>query len=408
MIKKESLVNSSSSLMGLSRFELRLLHFFDNYCILKFTFGVNRKLDKMWRYSVPPLFHRSQVVRKAIFLFSCINMWPLCDMEELFLADHKQFNLELSFSSQYGARKDALEAVSAFDLESSSPESLDLYTRTLGYFSHLLSDIQGMLQEPFRVISDSSAASELAITSIIIYLFLWLHPHKLLPILSLENEENEETEETELKAERTDFVSVCRSLLSTADIIVSSLARTEFRPIVESPKKVPPLIKRHNFAIIVRLEKDLELYHTNCKNIGSLCTSKEIDTITTSLELLASEFYRTATLNYPLFLFRWPLRLPQPFDELLRKRHFFALRVYFQYSCIVTAAGFCLYRQLNMWIDYMKWYRDYNMKVYGDWFCKNDQHFFELVTEKKYRLPVGGFDCLYDFDPELVMNMLEK
>lgn len=338
------------------------------------------KLDKMWRCSVPPLFLRSQMVRKAIFLYSCINMWPLCKVEELFLADQKRSKI-----------KDgkALEALLAFELDS-FPESADLYQRTLWYFSDLIAETQDKLLDPLRLASDSFTASELMVTSIIIYLFLWIHPHKLLPIL-LEDEET------------TDFVSVCRSLLIARDMLVKSLSRTEFRAIIESPRKVS-LLKKHKFAIIVQLKKDLELYYEDKKDL-ELCY-EEIETITTSLEVLASELYQSATLNYPLFLFRWPLRLPQLFDELLRNRHFFALRVYFQYSCIVTAAGFYLYQQLNMWIDYMKWFRDYNMKVYGDWIYKSDQYFYELVTERQYRLP-AGLHCLYDFDPELVLSMLD-
>lgn len=401
VIKKESLVNSPSLLMGLSRFELRLLHFFDNYCILQFTFGVNLKLDKMWRCSVPPLFRRSQMVRNAIFLYSCINMWPLCEVEELFLADQKQYDLNISVSPQIGLIKDALKALSTFEREPSLPESLDLYTRTLGYFSDLIKNTQDMLLDPLRLASDSFTASELMITSIILYLFLWLHPHKLLPILL-----EESSLKNELKPETTDFISVCRSLLNARDLLLSSLSRTEFRAIVETPRKVPLLFKKHKFAIIVQLEKDLEIYYEDKKDMDSLCY-EEIETIRKSLDLLASEFYHTATLNYPLFLFRRPLRLPQLFDELLRNRHFFALRVYFQYSCIVTAAGFYLYQQLNMWIDYMKWFRDYNMKVYGDWIYSKDQYFYKLVTERQYRLPAGGLGCLYDFDPELVLSMLD-
>ena len=87
IMTKETLVNSTSTMMNLSRFELRLLHFFDQFCVPLFSFGVNMTAEHMWRNCVPPLFAKSPLVRKAMFLFASMNMWPLCDVSTLFLAD---------------------------------------------------------------------------------------------------------------------------------------------------------------------------------------------------------------------------------------------------------------------------------------------------------------------------------
>lgn len=391
VITKETLVNCPSSMMGLSRFELRLLHFFDDFCVSLFSFNVNVRVDKMWRESVPQLFGISPLVRKAVFLFAAINMWPLCDVDTLFHSDVKVSMLLYNTVPVDNGSEVESTTKPFFDMSLKNSKTDNLFMRTLSYFSDVLSETQRALTCPRGFSGSSLRAAELVVSGILVYLFLGLHPHKLVPLLSFQLETSDYDSSCS-----TDFVAMCRGTQNLFELGKDNLTKTKFRVIFFTPEKIPYFVKAQKFAIVERLRNELSRFFADQDDYQAI---EEKEAIDRAIELLSSAFYYSAKLKYPIPLFKWPLVLPQYFDVLLRQKHIFALRLYYQFACICTIANFSLYHDTNMWKDFIEWFRVYNMKEYGRWFYEFDRCFYDLVIGKNFRFGYDNFSFLYDFDP---------
>ncbi|RLV82837.1 hypothetical protein JA9_003750 [Meyerozyma sp. JA9] len=402
---KEQLVNSVSSMMNLGRFELRLLHFFDQFCVPLFSFGVNKTSERMWRTFVPPLFVRSPLVRKAMFSFACMNMWPLCDVSTLFLADVQEARelYQIAPSWQDHDVRDTTP-VHLFEQPLAVASTDNLYRRTLDYFSESISESQKTLSLGIDTfVDDPIRTAEMGIAGILIYSFLGLHPHKLVPILSFQLEDETDSQH---EGPSTDFVAICRGIQSTFELGMNAILQTNLRTIYNTVEKVPPFIKEHKFPIMVRLHNELDQFYADYTDVIDPRINAEIETLRESIDILATSFYYSAKLNYPVPLFKWAIYIPEFLDVLLREKHFFALRLYYHFACICVVSRFSLYHHRNMWKDYMEWWRNYNMKLYGGWFYDYDRSFYDLIMDKNYKFEFDGFKFLYQFDPELLVNEL--
>lgn len=395
VITKETLVNCPSCMIGVSRFELRLLDFFNNFCVSLFSFDVNMTVDRMWRESVPQLFGNSALVRKAVFLFAAINMWPLCDVDTLFHSDIEFSRLLYDTVPAENAIQDDTITQSTFDMSLKNLKTDSLFMRTLSYFSEVLSETQNALTSTNGISGSNLRVAELVVSGILVYLFLGLHPHKLVPLLSFQVEPGDFDSGCD-----TDFVALCRGTQSLFELGRNNLTRSEFRIIFYTPEKIPDSIKQYKFAIVERLKEELNSFFSN----GAGSTAEAREAIDRAIELLSSAFYFSAVLQYPIPLFKWPLVLPNYFDVLLRQKHIFALRLYFQFACICTLARFNLYHDTNMWRDFIEWFRVYNLNQCGGWFYDFDRFFYDLVIGKNFRIRYDNFSFLYDFDPETALK----
>lgn len=413
VMTKEKLINSTSAMMGLDRFELRLLHFFDKFCVEVFSYGVDKGAERFWQTLVPEFFFRSRLVRNAVFLFASICMWPLFDMETLLLADVQEmkslYHMEDFLEKTEG--KDT-KTLTFFDLSQNVATTDNLYARTLEYFSDLLFESQQILKGSENSLSPLRAM-ELSISGTLIFLFLGLHPHKLVPILAFQLDEKaaensdrvfEQVPECHSQ-ETTDFVSICHGIQVIKEHCCLQNSKSSH---YYAPKRFSSIPKESSFALISRLNRDLDEYFSNYKNTVQRQPSEAIEALKDAIELLESAFYYSAKLNYPLPLYKWPIGIPETFNALLRQKHFFALRIYFHFSCISLMAKFRLYHERNMWRDFIEWFCEHNYKVYGGWLYDYDQSFYDLVIMKEYTILLRNLKCLYDFDAELMIECNEK
>lgn len=410
VMTKEKLINSTSAMMGLDRFELRLLHYFDKFCVPAFSYGVNKEAERFWQTLVPKVFFRSRLVRNAVFLFASICMWPLFDMETLFLADVQEMRTLYHINNLFEVEEINSKSLTIFDLSQDHATTNNLYAKTLEYFSDLLLESQRRIEGSEMALSPLRAI-ELSISGTLIFLFLGLHPHNLVPILAFQLEENtdEDSAGTSVQVpdhhihETTDFVSICRGIQVIKEHCCLKNSKTS--P-YKAPKKFSSFPKESKFALISRLNRDLIEYYSNYE--GGVQQSGAIDVLKEAIELLESAFHYSTKLNYPLPLYKWPIGIPENFGALLRQRHFFALRIYYLFSCISLMAKFCLYHERNMWRDFIEWFRKYNYKGYGGWVYRYDQSFYDLVIKKKYTILLTDFRSLYDFDAKIMMSRCEE
>lgn len=376
-------LNSSTKLLNISTFELRLLNFFKSYCIPLISFGVNMRADRTWRNQVPKLFLQSDLVRQSIFLFSSINLWPLCDFERLIDTD-----------TDHSLRQDMERMGSAVDyklltenlsLEAPGQDpSNNLFLKTSKYFMNTLKHTGNILSRTTTGMQpdiDELTASELLVSGILIFSFLGIHPHRLVPLVSF----NCETE--------TDFLSIVRGVRNAIKASYKALATSDYfgiLPMIDSSVQSNPITRS--------LRSQLSEYYDD--QVKTSITSDNFATLLNSIATLELHMSKTIFLNYPVPLFAWILLVPDDFHDLIRAKHFFALRMLYLFACLCCLTKFQLYDSKNIWNDYIFWFKDYNFQSFnGYWNCEFDENLYRVIFERKFRIPNNSFHLLSNFDP---------
>lgn len=372
--------------LGLSPFEWNLYHFFNTYCIPLFTFAANDSVDSMWRLRTPRLFAGSRLVRQAVFLFAAINMWPLCDRRTLFFEDVRSPKLREVDSESPNSE----EVPSSDDFAALQPRTESLYLMTLLYFSEVLAETRGVLlqSEP----STSETGAELVTSGLLMYLFLAIHPHRLVPLLSCQTDE-ECSAETPL-----DFVAICRGLQNTCHKYSVQSGRANFQYFSFTPEKVPG--GGFSRIVLVRVLKGELAVFFDQNDVSVRNADREV--LLRTIDLLGAAIYFAVAFNYPIPLYKWPLALPEQFDSLLRRKHYFALKLYFTFACICIFSGLKLYHATNMWRDYVQWFHSYCKQRHGRWLYETEKYLYLLVVAG-YRFSYGNLAFLPEFDPQTAL-----
>lgn len=384
----ELILNATTKLMNITNFELRLLNFFNSYCIPLFSFNINKVVDHTWRNCVPLLFAQSSLVRQAIYLFSSINMWPLCNFqrilnEDLLQDEHSNFGLVRSgMNSSALAQSLALE-----DLGSHGDLSDSLYYRTSQYFMETLGNSGGALNQQMpegEKIVDKSRAAELVVSGILIFSFLGIHPHQLIPLVSFDDDES-----------GTDFLSICKGIRDVLIAGYDSLMTTDFHGIL--PKR--NLILPENTSIIIRaLRLQLVEYYDE-KVVDSKSTS-EFESFAGAIDRLELHLSKSIQMNYPNLMYGWILTLSDHLHDMVKQKHFFALRLLNCFACMCCITGFNLYNKRNIWIDYMRMFKDYNFSCFDDWCYDYDHKLYSVIVDDGYMVPFMHYNTMGQFDPE--------
>ncbi|KAK6462068.1 hypothetical protein DFJ63DRAFT_318904 [Scheffersomyces coipomensis] len=386
--RNQMILNQATAQLGISRFELRLLSFFNNYCIYLFSFGVNEPIHDVWSNHVPKLFFTSELVRNSIYSFSALNLFPLCDIEELQLQDN--IDSRYQFDERIGQMSFNEKALRKGDDQS-------LFVKTTNYFIKAINDKNDVLSKESQYygpyIADEQTAKELMISSILIFSFLGVHPHKIVPLVSFDREES-------------DYLSISKGIHSTIASCAPAIINTEFRGLFnfENNQKSPK-IKESTYPIIINLKRDLdeefELRELDSKS------ADDYQIFSAALENLQRCLFNAISYDYPIPIFRWILLLPFGFHELVYQKDFFALRMLYIFASICTVTRFQLFRDSNVWIDYIFWYCEYNLTNFNNtWKYKMDENFYKLIFVKEYSFLNIPFSNLRDFDPDyLVQNM---
>lgn len=397
----DMIINSLSSQLGLSRFEYRLLNFFDYYCVPLFTFGMNAKVHRVWKQEVPKLFLSSNLVRQAIFSFSSLNLWPICDVAEVMQSDNK---MDLEFLYKAEEHKDSIFdynlAVVQDDHSSSTPENL--YMKTTGYFINTVAAksaaIDAAKLNDDGKVEDIETAKELVVSGILIFAFLGMHPHNVVPLLSFDENAN-------------DLLSVCNGIKNTTLTSFDTLMTTRYRDLFNMNHLRPVYEITSEIVLPRRLRKQMREYY-DIQQIFSdgiqeinADLDNEVAVLNETLNILEGSIDRCVVFNYPVPVFGWLLLVPKQFYALARERNTMALRILFCFSLLCLYSRFKLYAKTNIWLDYINWYvGEYQ------WTQPNadfDRKFYYCVVEKAALVEVGDFKSLGVLDPEVMYEQFQ-
>ncbi|KAK6456024.1 uncharacterized protein RJT20DRAFT_41213 [Scheffersomyces xylosifermentans] len=380
-------LNRTTSQLSISTFELRLVKFFNEYCVYLFSFGVNEGIHNVWKNYVPSLFLQSRLVRDSIYAFSAINMFPLYDLD---LVKHQD---DLHGRMQVEKIKDSTRI--SYNPNISNGDEDSIYVRTAKYFISSVNKTNTIIGSniigPMAPASVSDiTAKELVISGILTFSFLAIHPHKLVPLV-------------DFSPERSDYLSICKGIRATLQMCGPTLLKTDFRGLFsysEGEIFAAPL-KESTYPLIMKLKKELEdIYQSNEFDSGM---TAEYETFLAVIDIFNRAMHTSTKFNYPVPVYRCILLFPVHFHAMVYEKNFFALRLVYIFAGLATVMRFQLFDDSNMWLDYMNWYKEYNLENFGNtWKYKLDKDFYTVAVTNFFSFRNVDFSYLSSFDPELL------
>lgn len=422
----QCLVNSSSQQLGLTRLELRLLNFFNMYCVDLFTYGCNTRVERVWREEVPTLFASSNLVRQAVFSFSCINLWPLCDLLALRDLDREIDRMSLHFLT-YGRHtfqtepsKDITPAShpvehQLYNVPLDSDEGNEsLYIKTANYFLECVRSSQRS-QETMVTANENyvnpNLKFEIIISGMIIFAFLGIHPHRIMPLVNFGDEiefvDKELQQDMFVHSEGyfdsphgSDFLSFCRGFELSLLYWQYEFSMSPYRDLMMNSRIKRPATKNFKYPLVLKIKQHLSENYI-FSEINS-AVSDEINTLSEAILNLDICIYKSMVVNYPVPFLVWIFLLSNKFHLLVRKKNRMALYLLYIFSLKSLFINFSLFEKSNMWIDYIHWYRErYDTTTF-------DEKFYHLVVIKHHRVKHLKYNLLGSFDPEIVYDNLQQ
>lgn len=395
------LINSTAKQLHISNFEYRLLHYFQSFCVPLFSFNKDSRVDAVWRNEVPKLWHKSPLVRQAVFLFSSINLWPLVNLECFIENPHDTRKLYEAKSYNEVEELNMLLAGQGpnFDPDS-SPEDGNLYVKTTNYFMSSLRQTSEKISEHSQIVGNRTVcmgddtftqSAELVISGILIFAFLGIHPHRLLPLVNFDPD-NEET----------DFLAICAGIRQTMSRAIGPLSNTPYKDLFFLDKMAKQLPTIPNCYPIIQILKNSLIdwiHHNHYDECISSDTALEVEVYTDCLDLFHSCLYSAVSMNYPIPLFRYIIMVDSGLQPLIRAKRPFAVKLLYYYSALCMMCRLLLFSHTSIWMDYMEWYKNHCESHFGGWHSQDELVLYKLVHEANVTFKVDKFYQLSVFDP---------
>lgn len=345
--------NSMATQLNLTRFEYRLLRFFDDSCIPLFILNANPSVQTLWRTQLPRYFASVDVVRQSVFAFACLNLWPHVDLLAI-------LDLELRHGIYQPDDSDfshVFQSLSVFE-----DSSDNIFTRTAEYFSRTVQLTHVHMGKYLQ--ADENLLGAIFFSSSLIYAFLGFHPHRIVPVADFDNDPP------------ADLLGFSASLRPIFDKSMVFFFRTVPRLAVDI-SNIKSTKDGVRSCLVADLRMQLSEYYA-LKPFATITaqTSLENEVFSHFLLVFDTSFNMAVKRGYPVPLFRVLFTVKGEFAGLVRLKHPFALRLLFVYCCICYFCGFSLLREQNIWRDYI----NYHVEHFG--LCVFDQTLLDCVMAR--------------------------
>lgn len=374
--------------LNLTRFEFRLVKFFNDSCIPLFTFNINERADYLWRFHLPQLFASLDIVRQSVYSFACLNLWPFVDLSQV-LDQDKSLEVGAAFNSTdyQGLSINTRNFSHVFNTLSVFDDGQDsIFLKTAHYFSGaVLSNndiINSMLSSPEL---EKTSLLSLFLSSSLVFAFLGLHPQSVVPLL-----------QTDSESSTTDLLGLACSM---RDMFLTSTIDFRGTPVGQLNDDflvAPSVVYKRRSVLVAELRTQLNDYYRTTASFLEIDStiSSEYDTLGQALAVLERCVNLSILQNYPIPLFRALFLLPPRFGEMSRAKHPFALRILYVYSCAVIFCGFHILRDENVWNEFVLWYVGDHSPL-----CHFDDALFQFVVVQRREINWNHFaDSLEEFD----------
>lgn len=346
-------LNSLATQLEISLFELKLLHTFKTFCCpyLILTHG---PLAVLLTVQAPKYFVDSYMVKQAVFLFSALHVWNIkSEEQDIYLTKFWPFSDEIHAKTNQ------------FDV---GDLDLDLKTCTSHYFLNLLSGVNNFVFNGlYRVHRlENEQAIGLWIGTVILFIFLSVHSHNLVPFVKFDENDEYVYDFDQIINLNTDLLTISHILRTLADYINKNFE-------VQCPKFGPETLSKSTTSpILIQIKQEFQELKM---------TETETQIIGYHIEVLECVVSAASVHNHPSPMFKFFLETEEPFIQMVREKHLFALRLLNVYSffCQMSALGFS--RHNNLWSNYMTWFKNYNYKHFGGFKYDTDRRLYVTAVE---------------------------
>lgn len=375
----QMLLSSTATQLNISRFELRILRFFNDICVPLLTFGVNKKHDYIYRHVMPRYFVSSRLMRQAIFSYGCLGIWPFLDVDAVLEADlSDEMEVLLLQDRDVGNLSVVLKDPHIFG----ENEDTNVFRRTAIYYSETLAESRKTLTElkSHEDVSDPQELEKLIcviLSSTLIFGFLACHPHRVVPLVCLFDDDRESN---------IDVLDLISGMKQLALGSIEALRRSDVGELFHNDEWT--IVNTRKVPLVDELRKQMNEYYHSIQFLDlGLDSANEIQILHHALDMLARAIAVSVKFNYPVALFRWLFTIRIDFGPVARKKSWIAMRILFVYSCLCLYCRFCLHREC-IWRDYVEWFHqeyqplcDFDKRLYHyvvtrDEHVKNDKYLF--------------------------------
>lgn len=226
-------------------------------------------------------------------------------------------------------------------------------------------------------------AAEIVILATLLFLFLALEPHSLVPLLSFESD-------------TTDLLSFIKGMKVSMGKAFPLLYTSGFSGLFNPSEHLHPstLGEDDRYVMVEILRKRLREYAV----LTNVC-EEGLRRLSEAVDLLEIVFYRTIESQKPLPIFRYVFLIDcWVCDEIKQSKDSYCLKIVYVYACLCFMCKLRFRTDSNIFIEYMRWYQRHNLTTYNRWKYEEDEALFELITEWDFEVN-NDFGFLRSFDP---------
>lgn len=367
-------LNSTARHLNMSQLELRLLDYFQGHYIESRD---TSPLRKIWTIEVPKLWQLSDIVRQSIYSLSAMHLWAVCDMtpimqKDITHSDQKKASFLKDINNEVlGIHPGLLKAF--------------LYDKTGEYFTNCLNrtnELMNLVAEQNCTVTSKFQAAEILISGILLYSFLTQQPHLIVPLLA----DNPAS---------PDVISICKGMKTSIYYGFETLRDSPYGEFIISIFERPAITEKDKYPLVEYLRDQFESYRQS----NSLLHDQS-KILTEAIDLLEVGFYRALRVGNAYPIYRWQFLVDIKFHDLVKiDKNYFAIKLMFFYAALCLICKYRIDRNRNIWIDFMNWYRDYNLVCFGKWFDSYDQELYEVATETGFEINEDNLYLLETFIP---------
>lgn len=339
----ECSLNSPSKLMGISPFEFKLLHHFENWTMDRTYMSTDVRQRFIWEWAMPRYLLELEILKISVFAYSGM----------LLLQKHNPMYL----------LGDTLHPPNLED------EMLTLYEFAFTNFETQMKHINKLSNKikAGETINDLEAISFVMSTNIMVSVFA-RHSQRTMPLISFDRSQQ-------------DFHSLCREMKRILTMCWPILRRESHAAII------PSLVKNIDYPILPMFQQilnDLDVLPPEVlrgkKNDGT----DDIDALRDSILVLNSQVQQCEEVSSEVPIHRFQYFTEDSFWQQVYNENYFALRILNLFCAYMVMLQNYFLRDRNMWIDFMNWFHQESLFKFGKFYYDEDEQLYQKVVTNGY------------------------
>lgn len=377
------ILHSTANILGLLRFELRILRFFSDMCVPFLTYNVNRRHSIVWEVVVPKYVTSSPSVKQAVLAVGCLNLMPLLGMDRLI--DTETDAAKVAQVLEASSDTYEVQRLFADDYMLKQGDEINLFRHASQCFTNAVSgtnEAVQQLQNPGISYQERRYwISSATITSYLMYCFLGLHPWRMLPLVHFPAPGEDP---------RPDMLSIAAGLKSVIWVNLEELRACDIGELFQMDEF--QIVLKLKVKLVKQLEAQLEEYLRKYSFLEiDLPMAAFIKDMKDALFILDRACSLSVMFNYPVLIFKWlPMVGPQLIPHV-RAQEPFALHLLYVYACLCVYFKFWSFEH-NVWRDFVVWMRE------NTYLSEFDERLFQYVIVGRNYVVEENYRALKDFD----------